>query len=119
MDPRITIHENQWNESGEYLDDPRARLTLTIDIVLQNDKEHVDVAPMYLEAYAVVYKTAEGRVVDKYDKDGDERDDAYMHLLDEEADESLERFVGDGGFPKSPVTIAGREYVLVATPHAS
>jgi hypothetical protein len=119
MDPRITILEDQWKESGEYLDDPRARLLLTIDIVLVSHKEHVEVAPMHLEAYAVVYKTAAGRVVDKFDKDGNERDDAYMHLLDDDADESLERFVGDGGFPHTPVTIAGREYVLVATPHAS
>jgi hypothetical protein len=119
MDPKITIHDDQWNESGEYLDDPRARLTLTIDIVLENDKEHVDGCSMHLEAYAVVYRTAEGRVVEKYDKDSNERDDAYMHLLDSDADESLSSFVGDGGFPKSPVTIAGREYVIVATPHAS
>jgi hypothetical protein len=50
MDPQIKIHESQWNASGEYLDDPRARLRLTIDIALMSDVGLLEVAPMHLEA---------------------------------------------------------------------
>lgn len=111
----ITIDDGVWNEEGEYLDDPRARLTATIDVILRSEAGETSVVPMQLEAYAVVYTTPDGRIVDPFDATGNQRDDADPHAIDDDADEALEKVCGDGRFP-SPVTIAGREYLLIATP---
>lgn len=87
----LQIDESEWTPN-DALDDPRSRMLALI---------YINGCPMHLEAWAVI--------------DGENGQEA---ALSEDADdyESLYLAVhADGGF--QTVEIAGREYILVATPH--
>jgi hypothetical protein len=92
MVPSISIDAVAWTPSGEYLHDLTARLTTRIDVCG---------TPMYLNAYAI-------DIDPKYPDD--------QHVVDQELDGVLTTLVGESAYPLTQTTIAGREYLLIATP---
>ncbi|TAM91140.1 hypothetical protein EPN42_04575 [bacterium] len=88
--PSITIPRGAWKPTGAYHDAHDTRCRLLTDIEING-------TPMHLEAVAVT--------------NGEEQ-----RIVDPEHDQALDLNVGDGGFPVCTTAIAGREYVLIATP---
>lgn len=87
--PHLDIPDSAWEATGKHLADPRQRLRTQIRI---ND------VPLYLEAYEIV----------------DDEDSQHVH--DPDVDSALADIVGPDCFPLHETQIAGRSYILVATP---
>ncbi len=91
--PRITIEDANWQQTGDYLDDPLARLATEIIV---NDRR------MRIEAFEIK-KVAPGG-------------ENLQELRDEEADGAL---AGSASFPVAMHEIGGRKYVLMMSPSAA
>ena len=89
MNLSITIPDDEWEPTGDYLGDPKKRLHAQFDL---------NGVPMHAEAYQVVHRS-----------DG-------QRLLDEDADGALGKLVGDGGFPVMTHKIGRRAYVVLIFP---
>lgn len=107
----LNIPDSAWKPTGHYINDgadPAAQLKVTI---LVND------TPMHLEAYAIEYRDHRGNILTDAQIEEFQEFGCEPHLVDKDADEAMGRLIGDTSYPPKITTIAGRGYVLIATPY--